>query len=95
MLYVVASFPPPPPPPPLQKADRTALEGKASRDWVDSTFEKLDREIREATSKLLGQEEAFRTAVDQLNEDVEGKLDRMELQPLKDYFGIYICLLIS
>ncbi len=54
---------------------------------MDSTFEKLDREIREATAKLLSQEEALRAAVDQLNEDVEGKLDRMELQPLKDYFG--------
>ena len=43
-----------------QKADRVALEGKASRDWVDSTFERLDREIRDAKSHLLGQEEAFR-----------------------------------
>ena len=54
---------------------------------MDSTFERLDREIREAKSKMLGQEEAFKSAVDQLNEDVEGKLDRMELQTLKDYFG--------
>ena len=54
---------------------------------MDSTFEQLDREIREAKSKLLGQEEAWRNALTQLNEDVEGKLDRMELQPLKEYFG--------
>ncbi len=54
---------------------------------MDSTFEKLDREIREATAKLLGQEEALKLAIDQLNDDVEGKLDRMELQPLKEYFG--------
>lgn len=54
---------------------------------MDTTFEKLDKEIREAKSKMIGQEEAFKTAVDQLNEDVESKLDRMELQPLKDYFG--------
>ena len=71
----------------IQKADRSALEGKASREWVDSTFERLDREIREAKSHLLGQEEALRNAVGQLNEDVEGKMDRMELEPLKDYFG--------
>ena len=70
-----------------QKADRKALDDKASRDWVDSTFEKLDKEIREARSKMLGQEEALKLAVNQLSEDVEGKLDRMELQPLKDYFG--------
>lgn len=70
-----------------QKADRAALEGKASRDWVDSTFERLDREIRDARSKLLGQEEAFRSAVSQLTDDVDGKLDRLELEPLKAYFG--------
>ena len=35
----------------------------------------------------MGQQEAFRSAMSQINEDVEGKLDRMELQPLKDYFG--------
>ena len=70
-----------------QKADRAALEGKASRDWVDSTFERLDREIRDARSKLMGQEEAFRSAVSQLTDDVDGKLDRLELEPLKAYFG--------
>ena len=71
----------------FQKADRSALESKASREWVDSTFERLDREIREARSKLMGQEEALKSAVTQISEDVEGKLDRMELGPLKEYFG--------
>lgn len=75
----------------FQKADRKALDDKASRDWVDSTFEKLDKEIREAKSKILDQEEAMKLAVNQLSEDVEGKLDRMELEPLKDYFGKPIC----
>jgi chromosome segregation ATPase len=69
-----------------EKADRTALEGKASREWVDSTFERLDQKIREARDKLMGQEEALRSAVTRLDEDVETKLDRMELEPLKDYF---------
>ena len=54
---------------------------------MDSTFERLDREIREARSKLMGQEEALKSAMTQINEDVEGKLDRLELAPLKEYFG--------
>ena len=54
---------------------------------MDNTFERLDKEIREASSKMMGQEEALKQAVHQLNEDVDNKLDRMELQPLKDYFG--------
>jgi hypothetical protein len=69
-----------------EKADRVALENKASREWVDSTFDKLDREIREAKSHILGHEEALRSALTQINEDVDGKLDRMELEPLKSYF---------
>ena len=54
---------------------------------MDSTFERLDKEIREACCKLHGHEEALKVAVNQLEEDVEGKLDRMELEPLKEYFG--------
>ena len=54
---------------------------------MDSTFERLDKEIREASSKLMGQEEALKLAMNQISEDVEGKLDRLELAPLKEYFG--------
>lgn len=54
---------------------------------MDSTFERLDREIREAQAKLLSQEEHLSSTFNQLNEDVEGKLDRLELEPLKQYFG--------
>lgn len=59
----------------------------ASRDWVDSTFERIDKDIRDARSKILGQEESLKHAIQHLEEDVEGKLDRLELQPLKEYFG--------
>jgi chromosome segregation ATPase len=69
-----------------EKADRAALEGKASREWVDSTFERLDQKIREARDQLTGQEEALRSAVHRIDEDVDTKLDRGELEPLKDYF---------
>ena len=59
----------------MQKADRDALDSKASKHWVDSTFVRLDKEIREARSKLEGQEQALKNAVDQLSTDVDGKLD--------------------
>ena len=64
---------------------------------MDSTFDRLDKEIREARARLMGQEEAFKNAMTQINEDVEGKLDRMELEPLKEYFGNQLychCLLL-
>ena len=80
-----------------QKADRAALEGKASRDWVSSTFDKLDQQIRQARDQLLGQEEALRSAVHRLDEDVETKLDKGELEPLKDYFGeaVSVCVCVE
>lgn len=54
---------------------------------MDTSFDRLDKQIRDAQSKMMGQEEALKLAVNQLNEDVDSKIDRMELQPLKDYFG--------
>lgn len=71
-----------------EKADRKMLENKASRAWVDSNFSKLDQEIREARQRLLGQEEALNKAVNQLSSDVDSKLDRLEIEPLKQYFGM-------
>lgn len=71
----------------VQKADRDALDSKASKQWVDSTFVRLDKEIREARSKLEGQEQALKNAVDQLSTDVDGKLDRMEIERIESYFG--------
>ena len=71
----------------MQKADRTALESKASRHWVESTFEKLDREIREAKSQLAAQDEQFRGNMERITHDVETKLDRDEMETLRDYIG--------
>jgi hypothetical protein len=68
-----------------EKADRKALEAKASRQWVESTFEKLDREIREAKSVLEAQDEALRGTVDRITADVDSKLDRDEMEMLRDY----------
>lgn len=68
-----------------EKADRDALDAKASKQWVDSTFVRLDKEIREARSKLEGQEMALKSAVDQLASDVDAKVDRMEIERIESY----------
>ena len=62
---------------------------------MDSTFERLDQQIREARDKLMNQEEALQSAVNRLNEDVETKLDRLELEPLKEYFGNAMCTFLK
>lgn len=72
----------------MQKADRRALDEKASKNWVRSNFEELDRQIREAMTRMMEREEAMKM-VNDLNENVDGKVDRLELQPFKDYVGKY------
>lgn len=63
------------------------MESKASRHWVESTFEKLDREIREAKSQLAAQDEQFKGNMERITHDVETKLDRDEMETLRDYIG--------
>ncbi len=70
---------------------------------MKSNFEELDRQIREAMAHMMEREEAMKM-VNDLNENVDGKVDRLELQPFKDYVGechmscvnhiiyIYICM---
>ena len=60
------------------------MEEKASKNWVKSNFETLDKQIRDAMAKMIEREEAVKMVSD-LN--VEDKLDRIELQPFKDYVG--------
>lgn len=70
-----------------EKADRKQLENKASKQWVDSTFAQLDDEIRAARDKMQEQEEALKRAVENIGGEVEAKLDKEEIGPLKDYFN--------
>ena len=62
---------------------------------MESTFEKLDREIREAKSVLEAQDEALRGTVDRITADVDSKLDRDEMEMLRDYIGLWRILIWS
>eukprot|EP00117_Sycon_ciliatum_P034620 scpid33758/ scgid26387/ Glutamine-rich protein 2 len=68
-----------------EKADRQSLDDKASRAWVDNHIHQLTAEILEAKDKVSGQDEKLQGALDRLTNDVDGKLDRLELEPLKAY----------
>ena len=54
---------------------------------MESTFDKLDKEIREAKSILEAQDEALRGTVDRITVDIDSKLDRDEMEMLRDYIG--------
>lgn len=69
-----------------EKADRKQLENKASKQWVDSTFSQLDEEIRISRAKMQEQEDALKMAMQQIGGEVDLKLNKEEIGPLKDYF---------
>ena len=71
----------------IRDRDRRALEAKASRQWVESTFEKLDREIREARTLMEAHDEMFKGTMDRITNDIDAKLDRDEMETLRDFIG--------
>ena len=69
------------------KADKRVVDHKANRVFVDNHFEKLNLGLESALQRCEGQEAALKHAITQISNDVEGKLDRMELQNVKDFLG--------
>lgn len=67
------------------KADKRAVDHKANRVFVDDHFDKLNTGLEAALKRCEGQEQALKNAINQISEDVDGKLDRMELQNVKDF----------
>ncbi|XP_068674886.1 glutamine-rich protein 2-like isoform X2 [Montipora foliosa] len=68
------------------KADKRALDNLVSRSKFDQSIGGLDQSLQELLQRLEGQESALKDALDRLTSDVDQKLDRLELNPLKDYF---------
>lgn len=69
------------------KADKLALDNMISRMKFDASFGALDQSIQNILNRLSEQEAALQDAVSKLNNEVDGKLDRMEVDPLKDYIN--------
>ncbi|XP_061031246.1 glutamine-rich protein 2 [Eubalaena glacialis] len=65
------------------KADKSALAAKVSRVQFDATTEQLNRMMRELVAKMSGQEQDWQEMLDKLLAEMDGKLDRLELDPVK------------
>ncbi|KAM9044407.1 glutamine-rich protein 2 isoform 1-T1 [Megaptera novaeangliae] len=65
------------------KADKSALAAKVSRVQFDATTEQLNRMMRELVAKMSGQEQDWHEMLDKLLAEMDGKLDRLELDPVK------------
>ncbi|XP_045692716.1 glutamine-rich protein 2 [Phyllostomus hastatus] len=65
------------------KADKSALAGKVSRVQFDATTEQLNHMMQELVAKMSGQEQDWQKMLDRLLLEMDSKLDRLELDPVK------------
>lgn len=68
------------------KADKRTLDHLVNRTKFDQSIGSLDQSLQELLHRLEGQESALSEALARLASDIDQKLDRLELDPLKDYF---------
>ncbi|NXL84473.1 QRIC2 protein, partial [Alectura lathami] len=66
-----------------QKADRTTLAGKVSCAQFEAAMEQLNKMIEEMLSRVTGQEQDWHQIQQKLIEELDSKLDRLELDPLR------------
>ncbi|RXN06688.1 glutamine-rich 2-like protein [Labeo rohita] len=65
------------------KADKRALESKVSRMQFDSMTEQLNNMLQELLSKISGQEQDWNKVIEKISTEMDCKLNRIELDPLK------------
>lgn len=67
------------------KADAHAVNRKVSHDQFDAACDDLARGLEDAITKLSQQESVWQQALDEVQREIEGKLDKIEISPLKDF----------
>ncbi|XP_013361567.1 PREDICTED: glutamine-rich protein 2 isoform X3 [Chinchilla lanigera] len=65
------------------KADKSTLASKVSRVQFDATTEQLNHMMQELMAKMRGQEQDWQKLLDKLLAEMDMKLDRLELDPVK------------
>ncbi|XP_066237422.1 glutamine-rich protein 2 [Saccopteryx leptura] len=65
------------------KADKSALAAKVSRVQFDATTEQLNHMMQQLVAKMSGQEQDWQKMLDKLLIEMDSKLDRLELDPVK------------
>ncbi|XP_046819422.1 glutamine-rich protein 2-like [Vespa crabro] len=67
------------------KADAYTVNRKVSHDQFDAACDDLTRGLEEAISKLGKQESIWHQALDEVQKEIEGKVDKIEITPLRDF----------
>lgn len=63
----------------------THLFPQVSYDQFDAACDDLARGLEDAVSKLSQQEGVWQKALDDVQHEIEGKLDKIEISPLKEF----------
>ncbi|KAJ8734902.1 hypothetical protein PYW08_014152 [Mythimna loreyi] len=69
------------------KADLRMLARKVSHDQFENACDDLSKGLEHALGKLNVQESLWQQALDDIQREIEQKLDKMELSPVKDFFN--------
>ncbi|KAK9300709.1 hypothetical protein QLX08_006734 [Tetragonisca angustula] len=67
------------------KADAHAIHRKVSYDQFDAACDDLAHGLEDAIYKLGQQEEIWQQALNEVQKEMEGKVDKIEISPLKDF----------
>ncbi|XP_011702547.1 PREDICTED: glutamine-rich protein 2-like [Wasmannia auropunctata] len=67
------------------KADTQTVERKVSYDQFDTACDDLTRGFEEAIDKLTKQESIWQQALDEVQNEISTKMDKVEMTPLKDF----------
>ncbi|XP_018394858.1 PREDICTED: glutamine-rich protein 2-like isoform X2 [Cyphomyrmex costatus] len=67
------------------KADAQTVNRKVSHDRFDAACDDLARGLEEAIDKLTKQESIWQQALDEVQNEIATKMDKVEMTPLKDF----------
>ncbi|CAD1473240.1 unnamed protein product [Heterotrigona itama] len=67
------------------KADAHVIQRKVSYDQFDAACDDLAHGLEDAIYKLGQQEEIWQQALNEVQKEIEGKVDKIEISPLKDF----------
>ena len=72
------------------KADKNLLDAKVSQHAFERGMEEINRTLADILTRLGLNEETVKEALENINKELDSKLDRMELEPLR-YDGVSLC----
>ncbi|XP_074647627.1 uncharacterized protein LOC141903415 isoform X2 [Tubulanus polymorphus] len=68
-----------------EKADKKMLDAKLNSSVFENTVAEINKAINDILNRLDGHDEEWKQAIAELSKEIDNKIDRLELDALKDY----------